>query len=69
MDLGQIEFAAKIVFEMCRQHPEICPHSHSWHGSSAPDENGYRDVRYVCELCGHEEIRKEKDRYWRPKEN
>ena len=63
MDLGQIEFAAKIVFAMCREHPEICPHSYSWHWSSAPDENGYREAHYTCEICGHQKIEKEKDKW------
>lgn len=52
MDLQMLEKAAYVVFEMCRQHPEICPHDYRWMGTSAPDENGKRTERYKCNLCG-----------------
>lgn len=54
MDLRMLERAAMIVFEMCRQHPEICPHDYEWYWTSAPDENGNRTEHYTCNLCGDE---------------
>lgn len=69
MDLNQLELAAKMFLDFCKQHPELCPHDYSMYGYSKTDENGYRDVRYVCCVCGHEHVEKEKDRWWKPKEN
>ena len=52
MDLYTLEKAAMIVFEICKQHPEICPHDYHWYRTSAPDENGKRVEHYKCSLCG-----------------
>lgn len=57
MNLNMLEKAAYVVFEICRQHPEICPHDYEWHWTSAPDENGKRVEHYKCNLCGREETR------------
>ena len=54
MDLQMLEMAANVVFEMCRQHPEICPHNYHWVGTSAPDEEGKCIELYRCDLCGSE---------------
>ena len=40
MDLNQLGFAANLIFELCRQHPELCPHQYEWRGSCGPNENG-----------------------------
>lgn len=40
MDIGDIEFAAKIVYAICREHPEIRPHSHEWKWSDKLKEDG-----------------------------
>lgn len=63
MDLVQLEFAANLIFDLCRQHPELCPHSYSWTWSRGPDENGYYETMYKCGICGNEEIRMEKSPY------
>lgn len=54
MELSMLERAARIVFEMCKMHPEICPHEYEWSWTSAPDENGTRVEYYQCCLCGTE---------------
>lgn len=60
MDIGDIEFAAKIVYAICREHPEICPHSHEWKWSDKLKEDGTREAHYKCRLCGHEYVKNEK---------
>ena len=54
MDLQTLEKAARIIFTMCEQHPELCPHDWQWIWTSAPDENGKRVAHYKCSLCGSE---------------
>ena len=56
MDMRQIEMAAEIVFIMCREHPEICPHMYQWTGSSTKTIDGKKIEinRYKCGICGHE---------------
>lgn len=53
MDLDDIELAANIVFRMCKEHPEICPHYYEgraiWSGENS---DGKWEMHYVCELCG-----------------
>lgn len=61
MDIHMLEKAAIIVFEMCRQHPEICPHDYHWTWTSAPDENNNRVEHYKCDLCEQEYTRNIKD--------
>ena len=53
MDLRFIEKAAEVIFEMCRQHPEICPHDYHW-SMSRIVENGKEEKHYTCGLCGNE---------------
>lgn len=48
MDISEIEFFATKFFEMCRQHPEICPHDFRF--QSANSITGI--ARYSCPLCG-----------------
>ena len=62
MDLRYIEKAADVIFRMCREHPEICPHDYSWRCTKALD-NGKEEVHFVCQLCGNEivEIQEEKN--------
>jgi hypothetical protein len=52
MDLQQIEYAAEIVFRMCREHPEICPHNYTWTSSTTNKEVKQITHRYVCSICG-----------------
>ena len=52
MDLRQLELAADIVFRMCREHPDICPHNYIWEGSTIDHNTGYKEVRYKCSICG-----------------
>lgn len=55
MDLRLLEYAAEIVFRMCREHPEICPHHYEWIMTRTL-ENGEQESHYVCKLCGNELI-------------
>lgn len=52
MDLKMLERAAMIVFEMCRQHPELCPHDYDWVSTNL--NTGIK--RYRCNICGKEKI-------------
>lgn len=54
MDLRQLEYAAEILFRMCREHPEICPHDYHWSGTTTDKANNVEIKRYVCGLCGKE---------------
>ena len=56
MDLHMLEYAAEIVFRMCREHPEICPHDYSWYKTTPSDEDGKRLKHYKCGICRHELI-------------
>lgn len=56
MDLQTLERAAEIVFEICRTHPEICPHDYDFRYSKLYKEDGKREVHYTCRLCGKEDI-------------
>lgn len=56
MDLEEIEFAAKIVRAICREHPEICPHSYHFSWSRECKESGTLESHYKCILCGHEYV-------------
>ena len=57
MDIRQMEMAAEIVFRMCREHPEICPHMYQWIGSSTKTLDG-KNIEidtYKCGICGNEQ--------------
>lgn len=61
MELWELERAASIVYEMCRQHPEICPHDWEYHFSRPIDAEGkVKEVHYKCCICGIEETRTER---------
>lgn len=51
MDLDSLELAANVVFEMCRQHPELCPHHYEWK-ASIQREDGTKLEYYRCRICG-----------------
>lgn len=53
MDIKYLEFAAEKFFEMCREHPEICPHDYHWQLTSRHNENDELRKYYVCGLCGN----------------
>lgn len=53
MELKQLEYAAEIVFRMCREHPEVCPHDYEWIGSTVDHDSGTIENRYRCKLCNH----------------
>ena len=53
MDLYTLEKAAMIVFEMCRQHPEICPHDYEWYCTRTNEDGEYVEY-YRCNLCDSE---------------
>lgn len=53
MDIHQLEYAARIVFDMCIKHPEICPHDWRWKMTETLSD-GSKKVYYVCCICGSE---------------
>lgn len=54
MDLQMIEYAAQKFFEMCRLHPDICPHDYHWCRTYTDRNTGIVYKYYVCGLCGQE---------------
>ena len=55
MDLKDIEKAATIVYAICREHPEICPHDYEASRSiKYPD--GKFEQHYICNICGNEKV-------------
>ena len=62
MDVQMLEYAAEILFRMCREHPEICPHDYSWIYSREFTEDGKLENHYICRLCGREDVRIEDER-------
>lgn len=57
MHLQEIEYVTNIVLRFFKNHPELCPHDFSWSSSKPSEIEGKREHRYVCELCGREDIR------------
>lgn len=53
MDLHDIERAAMLFYQMCREHPEICPHSYEWKFTRTDDEKEIITTTYECQLCGN----------------
>lgn len=53
MDLSTLEKAAMIVFAICREHPEICPHDYNWYLTNT-NKDGKRVEHYKYGLCGSE---------------
>lgn len=53
MDLRQLEYAAELVFKLCMEHPELCPHDYAWSGSTIIHNTGHKEDRYTCKICGH----------------
>lgn len=54
MDIKYLEFAAEKFFEMCREHPEICPHDYHWTRTTSIIGTDECRKYYVCGLCGKE---------------
>lgn len=56
MDIRQMEMATELVFRMCQEHPEICPHIYQWTRSSTETIDGKKieTSTYKCGICGHE---------------
>lgn len=50
MDVERLITAANIVFEMCRRHPEICPHIYEWRWSQCKPTETLE--YYQCSICG-----------------
>ena len=57
MDIHMLEYAAEILFRMCREHPEICPHDYSYRYGMKSTEEGKLENHYTCCLCGREDVR------------
>ena len=49
MELHEIEYAAQIVFDMCKNHPEICPHH--WQLIEKELSKDKITYRYRCHIC------------------
>lgn len=58
MDINSLELAANIVFKMCREHPELCPHD-SQFTHSVQHKDGSVTKYYACQICGREFTYKE----------
>ena len=52
MELNHLELAAEIMFELCRLHPELCPHRYEW-ASSIQRKDGSKLEYYKCQICGN----------------
>lgn len=59
MDIEYIEHAARLFFEMCRNHPEICPHEYRWTMTETMKDGSEMD-HYKCQLCGNHIIKIDK---------
>lgn len=55
MHLQELEYAAQVVFAMCRQHPELCPHDFTL--NSVEESENTKVEHYECVLCGIEATR------------
>lgn len=53
MDLHDIERAAILFYQMCCEHPEICPHDYKWKLSRTDNEKKIITIIYECQLCGN----------------
>lgn len=52
MCIDKLGMAADIVFEICRRHPELCPHYYRW---SRTQYKATETVKYYkCQICGQE---------------
>ena len=56
MDIKQIDLAAELVFQMFKEHPELCPHVYEWFESTAKyiDNKKIKTTKYKCKICGYE---------------
>lgn len=53
MNANVVEKVVEKFFEMCRQHPEICPHDYHLYVSTKY-EDGKCVEQYRCIMCGNE---------------
>ena len=60
MSVSELEQAAEMFFRMCREHPELCPHDYHQTVTERVKDR-YRNIHYVCSVCGHELIRTVKE--------
>ena len=60
MDLHMLEMCANKFLEMCRNHPEICPHDYHW---TLTEHKANKTITYYrCGFCGHETSIEEEDK-------
>lgn len=52
MDIKQIDKAAEIIFRLCSNHPELCPHDWEWHRTSFNKEKDVMVQEFNCRICG-----------------
>ena len=57
MDLYEIEKASKIIYLLCKNHPELCPHDYNWGWSKTLKDIKQDEEHYICNICGNEQIR------------
>lgn len=53
MDINMLEYAARTIFRLCEQHPELCPHDWSW-TSSIETYSPMVKMCFKCRICGQE---------------
>lgn len=51
MNLEDLEKAANLIFDLCKNHPDLCPHD--WKVTSITGIDTGKEVRhYKCSICG-----------------
>lgn len=57
MDIQTVEKTVMLFHEMCRMHPEICPHDYEWKWSrKTGNNNELEECHYACTICGAERV-------------
>lgn len=47
MDIHQLEFCADLIYRLCKNNPDLCPHDFCWNRT---DKTGRKE--YECSVCG-----------------
>lgn len=56
MDIQYIEYATQLFFEMCRNHPEICPYDYRWTMTNTL-KDGREEEHFKCQLCDNKIVK------------
>ena len=49
---SDLDRAAMLIFRLCHNHPELCPHEMEWSHDYTKD--GVKHVCFKCRICGYE---------------